>query len=127
MCRTQGIGNAFYGRTAIRQSDNSYVTTQWFVLFLLPIFPLKSFRVIKLDRQDTSYILVHSSTVSYKILEQVSLKNNVKQIIKTYLFTYGILGLFISSWSLLNISDYFIVVPIGFLAYLLLLAILKSE
>jgi hypothetical protein len=39
-----GIGTKYYGQRAIRQ-DGSFVTTEWFVLLYVPIFPLGSYRV----------------------------------------------------------------------------------
>lgn len=127
MSRTQGIGNAFYGRTDVHTSDNSYVTTEWFVLFLLPIFPLRSLRVIKVGKRETSYIVARTASVSYRILGQIPIKNNIKQIVTTYLFTYGIIGLFIASWFLVNISDTLVWIPLCFGAALLVLALVKSE
>ncbi|MFZ2522884.1 MAG: hypothetical protein WAW92_00690 [Minisyncoccia bacterium] len=128
MSRLQGIGTVYYGKKDLNPQDNSYVTTEWFVLLLLPIFPMKSFRVIKLaTTQQTKYIVAHSSTVSYKILHEISLKSNLSQVIKTYVITYGILGLFVASWFLVNINDSLIWVPIIFGSILLILGLIKSD
>lgn len=35
-----------FGETDFR-SDGSYVTTQWFSIFMIPVVPLRSFRVLK--------------------------------------------------------------------------------
>jgi len=39
-----GIGTKFYGERDLRV-DNSYITTEWIVIFYVPIIPLRSFRV----------------------------------------------------------------------------------
>ena len=38
-------GTCYYGK-ALKEPNGSYVTTEWFVLFLLPIFPIGSRRII---------------------------------------------------------------------------------
>lgn len=44
-----GFGTRFYGffGTWDRHSDGSYITTEWVVLFFLPVIPIKSFRVFR--------------------------------------------------------------------------------
>ncbi len=128
MSRLQGIGTAYYGKKDFNLQDNSYTTTEWFVLLLLPIFPLKSLRVVKLSTtQQTKYIITHSSTVSYRILSSIPLKSNLSQVINTYVVTYGILSLFIASWFLININDSFVWVPIIFGSILLIFGLIKSD
>ncbi len=128
MSRLQGIGTVYYGKKDLNPQDNSYVTTEWFVLLLLPIFPIKSLRIIKLSTiQQTKYIITHSSTVSYRIMHEIPLKSNLSQIVKTYIVTYGILGLFIASWFLIKINDSFVWVPIIFGSILLILGLIKSD
>lgn len=39
-----GIGTKFYGNCD-RRSDGSYVTTEWFTIFYLPIVPIRSLRL----------------------------------------------------------------------------------
>lgn len=39
-----GVGTTFYG-SALKESDGSYVVTEWFVLAYIPIFPIESKRV----------------------------------------------------------------------------------
>jgi hypothetical protein len=39
-----GIGTMFYGQSR-RDPDHSYITTEWFVIFYIPLFPLRSYRV----------------------------------------------------------------------------------
>jgi hypothetical protein len=40
----QGVGTRFYGKRDFRQ-DGTYITTEWAVLFHLPLVPLRSLRV----------------------------------------------------------------------------------
>ena len=44
----QGIGTKFLGSRE-QGSDGSYITTKWFVIFFLPIIPLGSYRVLKIE------------------------------------------------------------------------------
>lgn len=39
-----GIGTTFYGERDLR-SDHSYITTEWIVIFYIPIIPIRSFRL----------------------------------------------------------------------------------
>ena len=110
--RFQGIGTDFYGKKSYSPIDKSYITTKWFVFFLLPIIPLKSYRLIKDFGYEISYIVALSSFQSYKILKEIPLKENVKQILFTYLLVYGGLGLFILSVYLTPIYPLFIFVPV---------------
>ncbi len=90
-----GIGTTIFGKTDIRQ-DGSFVATKWFILLLLPIIPLGSYRVHAVS--NTAYINPLYSLVGFFgskkqfILEKVNL--NKKQVLRTYLFSYGILGAF---------------------------------
>jgi hypothetical protein len=127
MSRSQGVGTSYYGKKAYNPQDKSYITTEWFVLLLFPIFPIKSLRVIKMGKTESNYIVAHRHIVSYKILQRIPLKENVGQIIKTYLFTYGGLVVFIGSWCLLFISSSFAFVPMILSVALLFLGLVKSE
>ena len=88
----QGIGTTYYGKRDKRKSDNSYVTTEWFVILFLPIVPLGSFRIVKIGTKSRSFLFSHSSTTSYKILEQIPLRKNIRQVLTTYLLVYGIIA-----------------------------------
>ena len=76
-----GIGTRYYGEAEPR-ADSSYVTTEWFAIFLLPIIPLRSFRVIRETSGDRFTIFGHSA--SYQVLERLPLA--WAQVLKTYLF-----------------------------------------
>ena len=39
-----GIGTTYFGASD-RQPDGSFVTTEWFILFSVPLIPLRSLRV----------------------------------------------------------------------------------
>lgn len=127
MSRLQGIGTAYYGKSNRNPQDNSYITTKWFVLFLLPIIPLKSLRIIKIGKQEENYIIARSDKVSYKTIQEISLKKNVRQILQTYLFTYGGIALFIGSWFLVEINDLLVWIPISLIAIFFIWALVNSE
>ena len=70
----EGIVTSAFGKTDFLP-DGSFVTTQWLSLFMIPIIPLGSFRVIKSKR-----------TPKYeRICEPTPF--NAKQIALVYLFT----------------------------------------
>lgn len=78
-----GIGTTLYGKREIN-SNGSYIATKWFIFFLLPIFPIGSYRVLPSTPKITSPV---EQTTAYSIFEKVSL--NKKQVINTYLLVYG--------------------------------------
>lgn len=84
MSTFNGIGTKLYGSTDF-ESDGSYVTTKWFVIVYLPIFPLESLRVIK----EGSTTLILYNSIQYRSLQVPMHK---KQIIKTYCWAYGIVA-----------------------------------
>jgi len=111
--RFQGIGTDFYGKRNYNPRDKSYITTKWWVFFLLPILPLKSYRVIKGYESEKFYGIAFSGIQQYKILEEIPLKKNQRQILFTYLSTYGGLGLLLSSIYLSFTYPLMILVPVG--------------
>ncbi len=131
MSRFQGIGNVYYGKTDYNSVNYSYITTEWFVLFLLPIFPRKCLRVIKEGKREKNTYLInsmgYSSTVSYRIIEKIPFKNNLRQIFSTYIVTYVPLALFIGFCILANSNDLFIWVLVGMFSAFLIFALIKSE
>jgi hypothetical protein len=52
-----GIGTTFYGHAGARP-DGSYVKTEWFVFFYVPIFPIRSLRVVP---KGATNLLVYNS------------------------------------------------------------------
>lgn len=70
-----------YGNTE-EWEDGTFITTRWFSLAFLPIFPLGSYRV---RCEDEKYNYFGDNTYSVYSKE----KFNKKQVIKTYLVWYG--------------------------------------
>lgn len=85
-----GIGTVHYGRSA-EAEDGSYVATVWFVIFYLPIFPLRSERILLLSEFDNGF---GTRRIRYSILERVPL--DWRGIRKTYLVGWGILAWYVS-------------------------------
>src|SRR5579859_7096118 len=73
-----GVGTANYGAREFRP-DGSYVTTSWFVLIFVPIFPLKSQRI--LPTGNNKFYLVYYSQ-PYLVLEKLPL--NLTQVLCVY-------------------------------------------
>lgn len=63
----QGIGTTFIGKRDFR-SDDSYVTTEWIVIFYIPIVPIRSMRVIETGGEDNSHFPFLSRRKSYSVL-----------------------------------------------------------
>lgn len=75
-----GLGTSLYGKRDIR-ADGSHVTTEWFVIFFIPIIPLQSMRVLYTD--NNKYYGFYSSN-EYKVVEYLSI--SISQVINTYLY-----------------------------------------
>jgi hypothetical protein len=90
MSTFNGIGTKLYGSME-HGPDGSYITTKWIVIFYLPIIPIGSYRVI--EEGSSNYIIYNSQ--QYRSMKVPLHK---KQIIKTYGWVYGILGIIIL-WS----------------------------
>ena len=74
-----GIGTAMYGRD-LKEKDGSFVTTKWVILFLVPIFPLGSFRIYNQSTRPTfGSLSTKHSALTWPL--------NKKQVIKGYGFT----------------------------------------
>ena len=87
LCQHLMYRTKYYGATE-HGSDGSYVTTNWFVIFYLPILPIESLRVI--EEGSTNYIIYNSQ--QYRTMK---VRLNKKQILRTYCWTYGIIGLIV--------------------------------
>lgn len=99
---TNGIGTKHYGKENYVEfsdaDDEEFDTTLWFVLFWIPIFPIKSYRIrqksasyrYKLfperDELGQSVLTTHFYIIS-------EYKRNWKQIFKTYVSAFLILVL----------------------------------
>lgn len=113
MSTLQGIGTAFYGKNDYKSSDNSYITTKWFIFLLLPVFPLKSYRIRQVDYKSNFYGVAIDSKTSYEILEEIPKQKNIGQIIKTYLSIYGFVFLVIFGIYLSSFWIEFILLPLA--------------
>jgi hypothetical protein len=80
-----GIGTKYLGASD-RQSNGSFVTTEWFVIFDFPVIPLRSQRVQYLNARSN----VTRTTELYNIVVQLPL--NAKQVLKTYATLGGTLA-----------------------------------
>ena len=91
MYSLNGVGTTLYGKREI-DSDGSYVATKWFIIFLLPIFPLGSYRVWRGETKST--LIMPGAKTEYKM---VKVDLNRKQIFNTYVVIWGslILALYI--------------------------------
>lgn len=98
MYSINGIGTTLYGKRE-KHSDGSYIVTKWFVLFLLPIFPLSSYRVWRGETKASLFLLPGAET-EYRMI-QVPL--NLRQVLNTYVAIWGIFILAI--YLLIYFSD----------------------
>lgn len=85
----QGVGTKFYGAADKRQ-DGSYVTTKFFVLLMIPIWPLASFRV----RPGAMQVSLFSQSQSYEVLE--TLATNWGQAVRVYAIAVAVLAALIA-------------------------------
>ena len=105
MSSVVGCGTNFYGSWEKRE-DDSYVTTEWITIFYVPVFPLKSYRVIKNNSTITDSGYVISSSAQYNIVEYVSL--DVLQVLSVYVAIFVLVAwaaMFISVAAKINIDD----------------------
>ena len=75
-----GFGNAYYGREDERP-DGSYVTTEYFVLFRLPLFRRKSYRVRPIMREGPRHLFESSQAleIMYEVPGPERLAGDVKR------------------------------------------------
>jgi len=89
-----GIGTTYIGARD-RYPDGSFVTTEWFVILMIPIIPIRSSRVLYLG--SSSGWRRHSN--QYMIGEIVP--NDIKHILSTYFIT--IVSILSGIWLLYTI------------------------
>lgn len=80
----RGIGTKYYGASD-RQSDGSFVTTEWITLFA-PVIPLRSLRVHYLGKRELGR---RRSAEYYNVADKVPL--HMKQVLRIY-------GWHLASW-----------------------------
>lgn len=93
MYSLNGIGTTLYGKSEV-ENDGSYIATKWFILLLLPVIPLGSYRVWRGETTSSATALIGmpGATTQYKM---TPVPMNWKQVIQTYLAIYGTLALII--------------------------------
>lgn len=85
-----GSGEGLYGKKDVRQ-DGSYTATKWFMILLIPIIPLGTYRVLK---GKTSHNLVSAPGIGIQQSTEIRmerLKMDWHQVITTYAITLAIL------------------------------------
>jgi hypothetical protein len=86
----QGIGTTFYGQRDFR-ADGTYVTTEWVVVFFVPIFPRHSLRVRHLGLNGPRFQSGFASSQRYAVLEKTP--PSWKQVV----YVYGYI-VFVFNW-----------------------------
>ena|SRR5437867_1978783 len=84
-----GIGTSFYGQRDFRL-DGTYITTEWFVLFAIPVIPIRSLRVRYQGPGEQRWYLGLSSSESYAVYEKTF--PNWKQVVCTYGYVALLVG-----------------------------------
>jgi hypothetical protein len=79
----QGIGTTLIGRRDFC-SDGSYITTQWFTLFWIPMFPMRSLRVRHKGHSSETLLSGIRWSTSYEVHEQT--RPNGRQVLYIYAF-----------------------------------------
>lgn len=82
-----GFGTTYYGQCDFR-ADGSYVTTEWIIAALVPVFPLRSFRVLPMPKADKYYVVYSSE--GFLLLE--NLPRSSRQVLAIYGFILLIAG-----------------------------------
>jgi lipopolysaccharide export LptBFGC system permease protein LptF len=89
-----GIGTTYYGASD-RQPDGSFVTTEWFILFSVPLIPLRSVRV----RYRGESSRRGSTTKHYDIIDKAPLDS--KHVLHAY------------AWALIPLALAFLIFVVG--------------
>jgi hypothetical protein len=85
-----GCGTRFYGRRE-KSPDGSFVTTEWIVVLTIPIFPLRSVRIVHLGSKS---FLAPFGTTQQIVCQPVPL--NWRQVLNVYLTLLLAVALFAS-------------------------------
>jgi hypothetical protein len=72
-----GCGTRFFGATD--RDGDSFITTQWFCLFYVPLIPIQSFRVSRTTSSTQNMGAVITTTTNYSILDKLTL--HTKQVL----------------------------------------------
>ncbi len=93
-----GFGTKFYCASE-RKSDQSFITTLWFIAFYIPIFPIQSYRIIRLDSPEKNKNNTHLTEYNFKVIDY--LKYHLTQIYKMYSYIFSFLFI-CTIWLKLN-------------------------
>ena len=102
MFSINGIGTKLYGKRDVNVTDGSYTATKWFIIFLLPVIPLRSYRVQRGETTAsmTGLVGMPGATTQYKMLP---IPMEWKQVLRTYLVVYGLVAIIVVTfWYLGN-------------------------
>ncbi len=117
-----GCGTKYYGERGFRP-DGSYVTTNFFCLLFLPIFPVHSVRVIP----DPKNGWMPFSKNYYRVLEKRA--PNLLQVASIYLFAWSVVALIILYFARIEpaLRDFFPLLAAPWLGpFLLMLTIVPA-
>jgi hypothetical protein len=79
----QGFGTTFYGKRDFRP-DGTYITTEWIIVFALPVIPLRSLRVQYRGPAERRFPIGFGSSDSYSMYAKT--RPNIRQVVYTYAF-----------------------------------------
>jgi hypothetical protein len=80
----QGFGTTFLGKRDF-WPDGSYVTTEWFVVCLVPVFPLKGLRLKESPRYSTTGYPLFSFSRDYAVMDEGP--PHLRQVLSVYTFS----------------------------------------
>lgn len=80
---SNGSGEGFYGKREVRE-DGSYVTTKWFMILLIPILPLGTYRVWRGKSTQSFFAGLYSGVSQSTQVRLERIKLNWAQIFSTY-------------------------------------------
>jgi len=83
-----GFGTAIYGKRNFR-ADGSFLTTKWIVLFWIPLVPLGSMRLRRVEPERSAFLMLSSSR--YHVLSKAS--PNARQVLYVYGFVASLIVL----------------------------------
>ncbi|MDD2763341.1 MAG: hypothetical protein PHE83_05130 [Opitutaceae bacterium] len=80
-----GIGTKFYGKRDFRD-DGTYITTEWFVFFYVPLQPLRSLRLKFQGADEPKWQFPLISFTSHYVVHQPDLPFDWRQVLYTYAY-----------------------------------------
>ncbi|MCK5171293.1 MAG: hypothetical protein KAQ75_15555 [Bacteroidales bacterium] len=87
-----GCGTKLYFASK-KSDDGSFVSTQWFTIFFIPIFPIQSYRIL-IGGETTQFSGVYiSSTTNFYVIE--NLRIEWVHVLKAYLFVISFIVILI--------------------------------